>query len=215
MKQDFRYYDHDSLKYFSVSEIININNFGKDWEWIKQEYEAKRGTGSWCADEQTQLGTIIHKFIEKGLLGLITLPSWMDWIHYGEYETVKTEVNVLHKTKFYAGTADIICKSKNDICIFDLKTVVNTDILDTKGEKFNKKINDKKNKTIIQLVAYGDAIESHNPNLNIIYRVIIYDPLNNGVVLDHIYNDSQVKAAKKKFDKYYQKCLELGLIENV
>ena len=215
MKQDFRYYEHDSLKYLSVSEIININNFGKDWEWIKQEYEAKRGTGSWCADEQTQLGTIVHKFIEKGLLGLITLPSWMDWIYYEEYETVKTEVNVFHKTKFYAGTADIICKSKNNICIFDLKTVVNTDILDIKGEKFSKKINDKKNKTIIQLVAYGDAIESHNYNLNITYRVIIYDPLNNGVVLNHIYNDSQVKAAKKKFDKYYQKCLELALIENV
>ncbi len=206
-----RYYDYKGNKYLSVSEIIDIDNYGKDWGFIKEEYENKRCIGSWCAEEQTELGVIFHKFVDKSIKGLIQLPNWLEFM--SQYENKFSEVNLYHKDKFYAGTADIILQNKNKLRIIDVKTVVFTDINDSNGAKFTKKINDKKNKTILQLSAYGESLLSHRPELDIEYQILVYNPFDTGLILDHIYTDSQVKSAKKKFERKYDKCLELGFIE--
>jgi len=207
-----RYYqDKENKNYLSVTEIIQLGQGNKDWNWIKQQYELKRHKGSWCAEEQTELGTIIHKFIDKIIKGYIRCPEWLQSIF--QYNKIISEVQLFHKTMKYAGTADIICKTNNNILLVDVKTVVFTDILDLDCEKFNKKIRDKANKTLIQLVAYGMILENLDSSLNIDYCIKIYDPLDKGLILDYIYEEKEIIKAKAKFQKYYDFAVELGFIE--
>jgi hypothetical protein len=206
-----RFYKKQNKKYISVSEIIGLGVGNKDWNWIKQQYELTRYKGSWCTEEQTELGTIIHKFVDKIIKGFIACPEWLNDIF--DYQKQISEVPLFHDKLGYAGTADIICKTNNKIKIFDIKTVVFTDITDHDYAKFNKKIKNKVNKTLVQLVAYGLVIENLDSLAEVSYGIKIYDPLDKGLIVNYEYTEKDVIKAKAKFQKYYDFAVELGYIE--
>jgi hypothetical protein len=208
-----RIYTINDKKYLSVSEIININNSDKNWEWLKEQYENKRRKGSWMVEDQIELGNVIHKFVQKFIEGKIRKPDWLNLDL--ERSKSQAEFKIYHKELLYAGTIDIIIVKNEYTQIIDLKTLTYTDIIDNDGRLFQTKTREKINKTSIQLAAYKEAYLSHFPDRKVVCRCIVYDPYNGNLVKDHIYNDKKIDVGLNKFMHLYELCSITGLLDSL
>lgn len=99
-------------------------------------------------------GSLVHEAIENFIKFGIKdcypeyqgyFDGFLDWYKQYRVEVIASEVPLYHKLYQYAGTADLLCKIKDELWLIDLKTTaVNNKML-----------------TSVQLAAYNAALASH------------------------------------------------------
>ena len=77
------------------------------------------------------------------------LDAFMDWWRMKHPKVIGSEVRMYHKTRRYAGTADLICEIGGELCLYDYKTTYTVSEM-TCG---------------VQLEAYSRALETHGVSL--------------------------------------------------
>ena len=100
-------------------------------------------------------GSLVHEAIENFIKFGVKdcypeyqnyFDAFLDWYKQYRVEVLASEVPLYHKLYQYAGTADLLCKIKNELWLIDLKTTaVNNKML-----------------TSVQLAAYNAALASHD-----------------------------------------------------
>ena len=99
-------------------------------------------------------GTAVHNSIENALkFGFVDIPpehqgyleAFLKWRDATKPEIVASEVKLYHKKMLYAGTVDLLCRIRGDLCLYDYKSVYAVSEM-TCG---------------VQLEAYAQALASH------------------------------------------------------
>jgi len=113
--------------YFSVTTILDVRNKPKLWAWkMRVGYDEAQQR---MLDSQEK-GTAIHSIAENYFKGVANektdyeyaLSAIKDWDSKFEPETIATEKYLVSNKYKYAGTADLVCKIKDELWIIDFKT---------------------------------------------------------------------------------------------
>lgn len=129
-------------------------------------------------------GTDIHQAIEDyNLFGEYSvsdeyegyMDAYLKWYSLRNPEVIKTEIRVYHSVLLYAGTADLICKIGEDICLVDYKT--------------SSKVQDKIYR--VQLEAYRQALERFGVSIT---RKMVLHLKNDGSFEEVLYPVSDMEA---------------------
>lgn len=129
-------------------------------------------------------GTDVHEAIEDyNLFGEYRISdeyegymqAYLKWYSLRNPEVIKTEVRIYHSLLMYAGTADLICRSGEDICLVDYKT--------------SSKVLDKIYR--VQLEAYRQALERFGFSIT---RKLVLHLKNDGSFEEVLYPVSDMEA---------------------